>query len=255
MATNDRLKDHWAEQQLFLGRVIAAAIFVVGLSLIVVVRLGQLQILDYEYFSAQSQGNRIRVQPLPPTRGLIFDRNGAVLAENLPSYQLELTPEQVPDDRRMRRWNRLARSRDSIDTEEDIAMRCKALIRQNIDALTAIPIRRRLTDAEVARTLRSSDRVSPASKSRRDWPGITRSIKPSPMRIGLRRRHQRRRYAEDRNAAITPARRKSARMRWNGNTREHLHGDVGHETRPRERARQNHAEPRENVASQAGPAI
>ena len=93
MPTSDKLKDHWAEQQLFLRRVIAAAIFIVGLSMIVLTRLGQLQIKEYEYFSAQSQGNRIRVQPLPPTRGLIYDRNGAVLAENLPSYQLELTPE------------------------------------------------------------------------------------------------------------------------------------------------------------------
>ena len=62
-----------------------------------VARLVQLQINEYDYFSAQSQGNRIRVQPVPPTRGLIFDRNGNVLAENVPNYQLELTPEQVPE--------------------------------------------------------------------------------------------------------------------------------------------------------------
>ena len=71
---------------MFLHRTIAAAIFSVGLIMIVMARLGQLQIIEYEYFSAQSQGNRIRVQPLPPTRGLIYDRNGAILAENLPSF-------------------------------------------------------------------------------------------------------------------------------------------------------------------------
>ena len=145
MATTVRLKDHWAEQRLFLQRVIVSGIIVVGLTSIVVGRLTQLQGLNYEYFSAQSQGNRIRVQPLPPTRGLIFDRNGAVLAENLPSYQLELTPEQVPDTSET--LARLARF-DLIATEDIDEL--KALIRTH-RSFDAIPIRQRLSDADVAR--------------------------------------------------------------------------------------------------------
>jgi penicillin-binding protein 2 len=145
MVTNDKLKDHWAEQQLFLRRVIGATIFIFGLSMIVLTRLGQLQIIEYEYFSAQSQGNRIRVQPLPPTRGLIYDRNGAILAENLPSYQLELTPEQVPDTNET--LDRLARF-ELIDSEDIDAL--KTLIRQH-RRFDSIPIRRRLTDIEVAK--------------------------------------------------------------------------------------------------------
>jgi penicillin-binding protein 2 len=145
MATTVRLKDHWAEQRLFLRRVITAGIFAVGLTSIVVGRLTQLQILDYEYFSAQSQGNRIRVQPLPPTRGLIFDRNGAVLAENLPSYQLELTPEQVPDTNET--LIRLARF--GLIAAEDLDQ-LKAVIRTH-RSFDAIPIRQRLSDADVAR--------------------------------------------------------------------------------------------------------
>lgn len=145
MATTVRLKDHWAEQRLFLQRVIVSGIIVVGLTSIVVGRLTQLQVLNYEYFSAQSQGNRIRVQPLPPTRGLIFDRNGAVLAENLPSYQLELTPEQVPDTSET--LARLARF-DLIATEDIDEL--KALIRTH-RSFDAIPIRQRLSDADVAR--------------------------------------------------------------------------------------------------------
>lgn len=145
MVTIDRLKDHWAEQQLFLRRVIAAAIFIVGLTLIVLIRLGQLQIAEYAHFSAQSQGNRIRVQPLPPTRGLIYDRNGTILAENLPSYQLELTPEQVPDmDETL---DRLARF-GLIDAEDIDSL--KALIREH-RRFDSIPIRRRLSDVEVAK--------------------------------------------------------------------------------------------------------
>ena len=145
MPTSEKLKDHWAEQRLFLHRVIAAAVFIAGLSTIVLVRLGQLQIVEYEYFSAQSQGNRIRVQPLPPTRGLIYDRNGAVLAENQPSYQLELTPEQVPDtDETLERLARFG----LIDSEDIGPL--KALIGQH-RRFDSIPISRRLTDVEVAK--------------------------------------------------------------------------------------------------------
>lgn len=145
MAISDRLKDHWAEQRLFLRRVIVASVGVVALTAIVIARLGQLQIFEYEYFSAQSQGNRIRIEPLPPTRGLIYDRNGTVLAENLPSYQLELTPEQVPDiDEALQRLALFG----LIDVEDTDSL--KALIRQH-RRFDSIPIRRRLSDIEVAK--------------------------------------------------------------------------------------------------------
>jgi penicillin-binding protein 2 len=95
MAT--RLKDHWREQRLFLARVIAGGVTVVALTLFVMLRLVDLQVLNFEHFSDLSLGNRVRIEALPPTRGLIYDRNGIVLAENLPSYQLEMIPEQVVD--------------------------------------------------------------------------------------------------------------------------------------------------------------
>jgi len=95
MAT--RLKDHWREQRLFLARVIAGGVTVVALTLFVMLRLVDLQVLNFEHFSELSLGNRVRIEALPPTRGLIYDHNGIVLAENLPSYQLEMIPEQVVD--------------------------------------------------------------------------------------------------------------------------------------------------------------
>lgn len=97
MAGRLRIKDHWREQQLFTGRLLVAVAVLLGLTGLVVSRLVQLQVGQYEYYSAQSSGNRIRVQPIPPIRGLILDRHGKVLAENTPSYQLEMTREQVPD--------------------------------------------------------------------------------------------------------------------------------------------------------------
>jgi penicillin-binding protein 2 len=60
-------------------------------------RLVYLQVVKHDYFSDLSQGNRIRIDPVPPSRGLIFDRNGVPLALNRPAYQLEVTRELTPD--------------------------------------------------------------------------------------------------------------------------------------------------------------
>lgn len=97
MARALRIKNAWQEQQLFLARLIVAVAFIVLATGLIVGRLVQLQVADYDYYSQQSSGNQIRAQPVPPIRGLIVDREGRVLAENTPSYQLEITPEKVPD--------------------------------------------------------------------------------------------------------------------------------------------------------------
>ncbi len=91
------IKDIHSERRLFLSRVIVAGVISVLLLGLVVARLVQLQVVDHELFAEKSQGNRVRIEPVPPIRGLIFDRAGRVLAENLPAYQLELVPEQVDD--------------------------------------------------------------------------------------------------------------------------------------------------------------
>ena len=90
-------KDPWKEQRLFLSRVIAAAIVVFVLTGLLVARLVQLQIVDYQRFSELSRDNQLRIEPLAPTRGLIYDRNGLVIAENVPTWQLVAVPEQIDD--------------------------------------------------------------------------------------------------------------------------------------------------------------
>ena len=91
------IKDHHSERRLFIARVVMASVVSILLLGTVVARLVQLQVFEYEVFAAQSQGNRVRIEAMPPIRGLVFDREGRVLAENLPAYQLELIPEQVSD--------------------------------------------------------------------------------------------------------------------------------------------------------------
>ncbi len=90
-------KDHWKEQRLFLSRLIAAAVVIFLLTSVLVGRLFQLQVVEHQQFADLSQGNRLRIEALPPTRGLIFDRNGVVLAENLPTWELVVIPEEVAD--------------------------------------------------------------------------------------------------------------------------------------------------------------
>ena len=91
------IKDHHSEKQLFVARIVLTSVVSIILLGIVIARLIQLQLVEHELFAERSQGNRIRIEAVPPTRGLIFDRKGKVLAENLPAYQLELIPEQVPN--------------------------------------------------------------------------------------------------------------------------------------------------------------
>lgn len=145
MISRVRIKDHWAEQRIFLRRSIAAGAIIAGLVLALAVKLVQLQVLRHDYYMELSQGNRVRVDSLPPNRGLIVDRNGKVLAENLPAYQLELTAEEVPDvDAALAGLVTLAL------VESDDLGRIKRLIRSR-RAFEDVPIRLQLTDEEVAR--------------------------------------------------------------------------------------------------------
>src|SRR3984957_17673980 len=92
-----RIKNTFAENRLFTIRSIVAGVVAAVLLLTVAGRLFYLQVLKYEYYSELSQGNRIRNEPIPPSRGLILDRNGLVLADNAPAFNLELVREQVGD--------------------------------------------------------------------------------------------------------------------------------------------------------------
>ncbi|SDK30990.1 penicillin-binding protein 2 [Pseudomonas indica] len=92
-----RLKDHEKDARLVRSRVIAGAVVVVALILALVARLYYLQVIQYEYHSTLSENNRVHVQPIPPTRGLIFDRNGVIIADNRPSFSLTVTRERAGD--------------------------------------------------------------------------------------------------------------------------------------------------------------
>jgi penicillin-binding protein 2 len=156
MAGSVRLKDHWAEQRLFGRRIVAATIVILLLVAALGARLVYLQVIKHEYFSDLSQGNRIRIEPLPPSRGLILDRNGEPLALNRPAYQLELVREQTPDVE-----DTLARLVKLGLLAADDLERVRRLIKAR-RSFDAVPIRLQLSEEELARF----------AVNRPDFPGV-----------------------------------------------------------------------------------
>jgi penicillin-binding protein 2 len=145
MSRSNRIKDHHAEQRLFEGRAIAAAVIMVIALGSVIARLVWLQVIQYDYFADLSQGNRIKIEPVPPNRGLILDRNGLPLATNAPSYQLELTREQVTDiDATLIGLAQLG----LLDNADFPSLKKDIRSRRSFEA---VPVKLQLTDQELAR--------------------------------------------------------------------------------------------------------
>nr|WP_210147113.1 penicillin-binding protein 2 [Shewanella sp. WXL01] len=89
------MHDHAAEASLFKRRALFTFVCVVALLGVLLTNLYNLQVSEFTDYEMRSNDNRIRVVPTAPSRGLIFDRNGQLLAENQPFYSLELIPEKV----------------------------------------------------------------------------------------------------------------------------------------------------------------
>ena len=91
------LKDQYRESRIYSARTITAIVVVMGLLSVIVLRYFNLQITEYETYRTESDRNRVQLQPLPPKRGLIYDRNGLLLADNRPSHILSVVRERVPN--------------------------------------------------------------------------------------------------------------------------------------------------------------
>lgn len=156
MSIRGRIKDFWREQRIFEQRAFAAVAIVSALAVVLVGRLIWLQVLQYDHYSELSQGNRVRVEPQPAPRGVIYDRNGIILAENKPAYQLELVPEEVPNlDATLRGLVEIGLI-DALDLDD---VRRTIRSRRPFDS---VPIRLFLTDDDMARF----------AVNRHDFPGV-----------------------------------------------------------------------------------
>jgi penicillin-binding protein 2 len=139
------LKNHFQESQLYLNRAIIAAVIVFGVLIALVIRLVYLQISQHDLYKTLSLNNQVRIVPITPTRGLIFDRNGVLLAENMPAFSLELTPEQTPNvDETLKIINDIM---PLTETEQQQFYKQLKYKRRS----ESIPIRIKLSEEEVAK--------------------------------------------------------------------------------------------------------
>jgi penicillin-binding protein 2 len=119
--------------------------FAVLLFLVLFARFVWLQVIQYDHYHALAENNRISLVPAPPSRGVIYDRQGEVLAQNFSAYTLEITPDKA---------GRLEQTIDQLSQVVSIdagdRKRFKRLLAESKN-FESIPIRNRLTEEEVAR--------------------------------------------------------------------------------------------------------
>ncbi|QHG63136.1 penicillin-binding protein 2 [Pseudomonas putida] len=141
-----RLKDHEKDARLVRNRVVVGAVAVILLICVLVARLYYLQIIQYDYHSTLSENNRVHVQPIPPTRGLIFDRNGVIIADNRPSFSLSMTRERAGN------WQEVL---DNIVEVLDLTADDRALfekrMKQGRRPFEPVPILFELNEEQIAR--------------------------------------------------------------------------------------------------------
>ena len=146
MAQRFRLDEHKKESRIFNGRLIFSVSVVFLLVVILVSWLVNLQFVQHEYYSARSDGNRLHSQYIPPTRGLIYDRQGRLLAENRPIFNLTVVRELAEDFDQS-----LQLLRDEIGlTDEDIQ---QYQVRQDRRAVprSSVPLKIKLDDDQIAK--------------------------------------------------------------------------------------------------------
>ena len=139
------IKDSRGESTLFRVRaVVGFLLILLGLSTLVV-RYSYLQVQRHDEFALRSENNRVKPRAIPPARGLIFDRNGVLLADNVPAFRLEVVPEQVHDIQAM-----LAGIRDVIPLGDDDVEAFRKQLKQN-RRFDSVPLKLHLTEDEIAR--------------------------------------------------------------------------------------------------------
>ena len=151
-----RIRNEWLERHQFYTRTLIVAATAACLLLLVAARMFYLQIVHHSYYVTLAEGNRLRSEPVTPPRGLIYDRNGVLLAGNRPSYELDIIPEQVGD----MRATIAALSKIVAIRPEDLKQFDELL--KTKKPFQPLPIRTNLSEAEVARF----------AVDRQDFPGV-----------------------------------------------------------------------------------
>lgn len=145
IASRAKVRDPRADQQLQQRRALFGFVLVFLALSVLAVRFAYLQIASYGVFHTRSEQNRIKARPIVPARGLIYDRNGRLLADNVPAWRLEAVREEVGDPEAM-----LQRLREVLPLSDEEAEAFLTASRAK-PKFQSTPVKLRLTEAEVAR--------------------------------------------------------------------------------------------------------
>ena len=141
-----RLKDHERDTRLIRSRVLFAGLALIVLTLSLMARMYYLQVIQFEHHSTLAENNRIHVQSLPPTRGMIYDRNGLVIADNRASFSLTLTRERAGD------WEQVLSSIiEILELEPESRELFEKRIRQGRRPFEPVPVMFELSEEQIAR--------------------------------------------------------------------------------------------------------
>ena len=138
------IKDGRQEAAMFARRAVIGFLVIFVLLGVLGVRFWYLQVSQHDEFQARSDANRILTRPLAPARGLIYDRNGVLLAENVAAFRLEVIPEQVADMDAL-----LHDLQDTIGVSDDDIARFKALVKSK-RSYQSVPLRLKLSEEDIA---------------------------------------------------------------------------------------------------------
>ncbi len=131
--------------QKFQGRLSTASVIMLVAFFILVLRFFWLGVVQNSYYTTRAEDNRLTLVPVVPNRGLIFDRNGVLMATNTSAYTLEVVPGLAgPIDPMIEALSKV------VTIEGKDRRRFKQLLRE-AKTFESIPIRSRLTEEEVAR--------------------------------------------------------------------------------------------------------
>lgn len=138
------LKDPGFEYRLVRRRILTACVLMFIFVAVMLARISWLQVVLHDHFTTLSQNNRVKIIPVPPIRGLIFSRDGVLLADNRPSFSLVLVPEEVHNIHRT-----IERLRKIVPISDGDIARFNDLLRKK-RSFESIPLRFNLSDEEVA---------------------------------------------------------------------------------------------------------
>ncbi|WP_084300506.1 penicillin-binding protein 2 [Chitinimonas koreensis] len=146
MSRRTVLRDHHGERYSFQLRLLVAITGVLAGFAVLLGRFSYLQVMQHDKYHTLAESNRISLVPIPPSRGIITDRNGVVLAHNYSAYTLEVTPSRL-DGTLEDKLNQLG---EVVEITPKDRRRFKKMLEES-KAFESLPIKTRLTDEEVAR--------------------------------------------------------------------------------------------------------